>query len=38
LTLLFRFILLKSFISKDAGHFEYFCQAIQNKIQDVTLV
>jgi len=38
LNIAFRFILLKSFISKDAGHFEYFCQATQNKIQDVTLV
>jgi len=32
------FILLKSFISKDTGHFEHFYQTLQNKIQDVTLV
>jgi len=36
--LLLRFVLLKSFISKDAGHFEHFCHAMHNKIQDVTLV
>jgi len=36
--LLFRFIFLKPFISKDAGHFEYFYEIKRDKIQKVTLV
>jgi hypothetical protein len=37
LNIAFRLILLKPFISKDTGHFEYFCEAVHNKIQEVTL-
>jgi len=32
------FVFLKPIISKDAGHFEYFCEISNNKTQEVTLV
>jgi hypothetical protein len=32
------FVSLKTIISKDTGHFECFCEVINNKTQEVTLV
>jgi len=38
LKIAFEFVFLKAFMSKDAGHFEYFYETKHNKIQKITLV